>query len=318
MLARWMSMRKVSVAAVGVVMALAVLPAALSGSGQPAAATRVTGATPGAAAPASGEQFAIQVLDSAPIPPGAQEWTAPPPAVLDAPPQTIGVSGLIDLHELYLVDEPAGPALSDPLNSYVRAHLPAGSTETGGNTGSGPAGDDTGFFLSLPTSGPNEFLAQLLYETTETTGGAYVLRIDAQVVWVPDRSGTEAIPPPAGAQLTGFAMLSAANPSSGPVTVHLGEADSARLADAVNALPLAAHTFCMEDSLLFTITFNPPSFSSNPTHVVSEWLCGATVDVSVGAIQLPRLSDAGCALRHLVVSLFPEQAAGTRSAAGNC
>ena len=40
MLARWMSMRKVSVAAVGVVMALAVLPAALSGSGQPAAADR--------------------------------------------------------------------------------------------------------------------------------------------------------------------------------------------------------------------------------------------------------------------------------------
>jgi hypothetical protein len=68
MLARWMSMRKVSVAAVGVVMALAVLPAALSGSGQPAAATRITGATPGAAAPASGEQFAIQVLDSAPLP----------------------------------------------------------------------------------------------------------------------------------------------------------------------------------------------------------------------------------------------------------
>jgi hypothetical protein len=31
--------------------------------------------------------------------------------------QSVGVSGLIDLHELYLVDEPAGPALSDPLNS---------------------------------------------------------------------------------------------------------------------------------------------------------------------------------------------------------
>jgi len=137
----------------------------------------------------------------------------------------------------------------------------------------GPSGDATGFFLSLPTSGPSQSLAMLLYATTATSGGQYALRVDAQVVWVPDRSSSEAIPPPAGAQLTGFATLSAANPSSGPVSVQLGEADSARLAAAVNALPLApGHSAWKTPS-------SSPSPSSlplqlQPSYSVSEDLCG--------------------------------------------
>jgi len=70
MLARCMDVRtrRIAVAGVGVVMALAVLPAVLAGSAQPTAATRFASITPGAAAPASGDQYAIQVLTSAPIP----------------------------------------------------------------------------------------------------------------------------------------------------------------------------------------------------------------------------------------------------------
>ena len=250
MLARGMEVRgrRIAVIVVGGALALAALPAVLADSSPPPSVPAATSTAPDYTPSAAGEQFAAQVLASAPLPPGAQAWTAPPPAVLATPMQSIGVSGLIDIHELYLVDEPAGPALSDPLNGYVRAHVPAGSKEMGGGSMSGPSGDATGFFLSLPTSGPSQSLAMLLYATTATTGGQYVLRVDAQVVWVPDRSSSDAIPPPAGAQLTGFATLSAANPSSGPVSLQLGEADSARLAAAVNALPLAPGTFCMEDS----------------------------------------------------------------------
>ena len=176
----------------------------------------------------------------------------------------------------------------------------------------------SGFSASLATSGPNQYWAQLLYETTAAPGGGYVLRVDAEVVWVPDRSGAEAIPPPAGAELTGYTTLSAANPSSGPVTVELGEAAGARLAAAVNALPLAPESFCAEDSLLFYDQLEPPSFSSSPSYVVSEWACGSTVYVSAGSTHLPSLSDTGCSLRRLVVGLLPAAAAGTRGAVDRC
>jgi hypothetical protein len=319
MLARCMNVRtrRIATTVIGGLLALATLPAVLAGSGQPTAATRFASTTPGASAPASGEQFAIQVLDSAPIPSGAQAWTAPPPADLESV-QTVGISGLIDLHELYLVGEPATPDGSGSLDRYVLAHLPPRSSLAGGNSGGGPQGMTSGFSVSLPTSGPNQYWAQILYETTNAPGGGYVLRIDTEVVWVPDRSGTEAIPTPVGAQLTGFATLSAANPSSGPVTVQLGEAAGARIAAAVNALPLAPETFCMEDSLLFTITFQPPPFSFNPSYSVSEDLCGSTVYVSAGATHLPALSDTGCSLRRLVASLLPAAAVGTRETVDSC
>jgi len=169
----------------------------------------------------------------------------------------------------------------------------------------GPSGDATGFFLSLPTSGPSQSLAMLLYATTATSGGQYVLRVDAQVVWVPDRSSSEAIPPPAGAQLTGFATLSAANPSSGPVSVQLGEADSARLAAAVNALPLAAG-----DILHGRLPPSSPSPSSLPLQLQPQLLgvrgpLWATVEVSVGATHLPALSDTGCSSATWWLASFP-------------
>jgi hypothetical protein len=326
MLACGMSVRKRRIATTvfGCAMALATLPAVLAGSGQAGVASDFPALAPSYGVSATGSQFAAQVLASAPIPPGAQPWTAAPPAVLDAPMEGVGESPLIDLHELYLVDEPAGanltapsPAQSSPLDSYVLAHLPPGSSLQSSGGEGGPGGYAVGFAVSLPTSGPHESLAMLLYATTATTDGKYVLRVDAQVVWVPDRSPADAIPPPASAQLTGYASLSAMNPSSGPVTVQLGEADSGQLAAAVNALPPAPQSMCSENSLLFTIAFTPRS-GAGSTYVVSEWACSSVVDVSVGATELPPLHDAGCVLLSLVQSDLPAQAAGTKSAVAAC
>ncbi|MGD1035396.1 MAG: hypothetical protein ABR977_13330 [Candidatus Dormibacteria bacterium] len=321
MLARCMKVRgrRIAVSGVAVVMALAALPPVLTTAGAPTTATGFAGttATAAAAPPASGEQFAIQVLDSAPIPPGAQVWTAPAPGDLDAV-TSVAISGLIDLHELYRVGDPATPDRSGALDSYVFAHLPAGSSSAGGDSGNGPQGATSGFFVSLPLSGPHQYWAQLLYETTAAPGGGYVLRIDAEVVWVPDRSGAEAIPPPAGAELTGYTTLSLMNPSSGPVTVELGQAAGARLAAAVNALPLSPETFCAEDALLFTISFQSPALSAGRAYSVSEDLCGSTVYVSAGGTQLPSLSDTACSLRRLVAGLLPVAATGTREAVDHC
>jgi hypothetical protein len=182
--------RRIAVIVVACVMAFGTLPAVLAGSAPAPSVPALTSTAPDSTASAAGEQFAAQVLASAPIPPGADEWSAPPPAVLSGPSQTIGVSGLIDLDELYLVGESSGPPGSgNPTLSYVLTHLPLGSSVMGGVGGGGPDGSWEGFVVSLPTSGANEYLAQLLYATTETAGGYYVLRIDAQVVWVPDRPG---------------------------------------------------------------------------------------------------------------------------------
>jgi len=316
MLARCMDVRvrRVAVSVVAVVTVLAAPPAVLTSSAPPAAPPGFASAGHPVAAPASADQFAIQVLDSAPVPPGAQPWTAAPPAVLNGW-MSVAVSGLVDLDALYLVND---PGLTGLLDNWVAEHLPRGATESGYGEFGSPSGDAEGFTVSLPTSGPNEYLAQLEYETTEAGGGAYVLRIDAQVVWVPDRSGSERIPLPAGAELTGYTTLSLANPSSGPVSVQLGEAAGARLAAAVNALPLAPETVCAEGSLLFTITFQPPAFSPNPTYSVSEDSCGSTVSVSESTGQLPALRDSGCSLRRLVASLLPPPAVGTRGSVAYC
>jgi hypothetical protein len=317
-----MRMRRIGVAAVGAVMALAVLPAALAASGQSEAGsglasttlrTPATGAQPAAGdLPASGQQFAAQVLSAAPLPPGAQPWTATPPSVLAQPPLTIGSGDLSDIDALYLVDEAAGPSMSE----YVLTEVGAGATVLTTGSTSGPSGSTVMFEVSMPTAGPNQSSAQLLYATTQLPDGDYLLRIDAQVVWVPGRSPSDAIPEPAGAQLTGYAAISAMNSSTGPVTVQLGEADSLELADAINALPIAAPAMCMENSLLSTITFYPMSGVS-PAHV-QEWLCPKLVQVSFGGAQPVLLNDGACSVIRLVAGLLPEQAAGTRGAVQYC
>jgi hypothetical protein len=327
MLARCMDVRRrrIAVIVVGCAMALATLPAVLAGSGQTGVASGFPAAAPSYGVSATGSQFAAQVLASAPIPPGAQPWwTAAPPAALDGPLEGVGEAPLIDLHDFYLVGEPAGanliapyPAQNSPLDSYVLAHLPSGSSFQGSGSQGGPGGSAVFFAVSLPTSGPNESLAQLLYATSPTTGGEYLLRIDAQVVWVPDRSSADAIPVPATAQLTGYAIATAMGYSSGRVTVQLDQADSTRLAAAINALPLAPQALCMEDSLLYKITFEPQR-GSGQTDQVSGGLCPKAVDVTLGATPLPPLSDAGCSVLSLVASLLPSKAAGTLGAVAYC
>lgn len=322
MLARCMDVRRrrIAVTVVACAMALAALPAVFAGPrpiavgrGTVTAASGASASVGGASGPASGQQFAEQELSLAPLPAGATAWTAVAPAALDTPALSVGSGDLTDVHALYEVDQPAGRAMSDA----ALAQLPAGSSVGTRFTGGLPDAQIVGFAVSLPTSGPNESSAQLVYATAPAADGAYVLRIDAQVVWVPDRPPVDVISPPASAHLTGYANLSLANPSSGPVTVPLGEVDSIRLADAINALPLAAPGMCMENSLLYTITFYPMN-GSGQTDDVSGWFCPRDVDASVGATHLPPLNDDGCHVIRLVLGFLPPQATGTRSFAPTC
>jgi hypothetical protein len=195
----------------------------------------------------------------------------------------------------------------------VLAHLPQGAGSAGTSyysPGNGSAGSE-GLAVTLPTYGPNEYSAQLLYATVSTAAGAYVLRVDAQTTWAQTRAASEKVPGNYRALLTGFKALSLMRGPSGPASVDLSPADSARLVKAFDALPLGGGGMCMEDSLLYTITFSPTS-GAGPGYKVSGWGCAASVQVSTGNSVLPPLYDKSCSLLDLVRQFAPASATATR------
>lgn len=255
---------------------------------------------------AASDAFAARTLALAPIPSGASSWTGSPPAPLQEP-MSVGVSGLVDVDELFEMTP-----LAEPLSTYVLAHLPPGAKITTSGYGSGPNGSSAEFVVSLPTSGPNESLALLVYTTTPV-GSEEVVRVDAEVVWVPNRPAGEDIPTPVTATLTGFRTVSAAFGAVGPVTVALDPQQSARLARLVNALPLGPESFCAEDAEVFSISFVVQN-ASGGSYQVTGSLCGRAVRLTVDGAARPLLSDAGCSLFDAVRALLPSSAAGSRGA----
>lgn len=247
----------------------------------------------------------------APIPPGASAWTAALPPLLAAPATSVGIRGLIDIHQVYLV----------PFQLSQRAvtgQLPPGAKVTTSGSGGGPQGSDTSFVVAMPTLGPHEYLAQIVYTMT-TVGVRELLRVDAQVVWVPSRPAAEAIPTPVTADVTGFNLISLASLAGAPVhsiTVRLGPGQSGRLAAVVDSLPRGAGVLCMEDAETYSITFLPLSGASPVT--VTGHLCGSAVDISVGGRSWPTLHDGRCLLLRAVSAVLPRSAAGTHNAAKDC
>ena len=273
--------------------------------------THPSSTTSALSSPTSGDAFAQRVLAEAPVPPSARSTAAFHSDFLKQPFQTVGVGGLIDLHQTYAIDEPP-PAVQ----AYITAHLPQGAKLDGTGTLGSPAGEAHGIELSFPTSGANENYAELLYEIVSYGAGSSEFRIDAQVVWVPNRSAYELAPADAAVAVTGFSQTPLMNPSSGPVTVELSSAQAGSLTAVANSLPLAPMPGCMENALLYTIEFRPSS--SNQVFELDGYECTATVLVSSNGKAMSPLNDAGCRLLRAVVSLLPKgRAEGTRTASAS-
>ena len=292
--------------ALEILLAIALVLGSLAVLETSAAALRARLLTRSAASSASA--FAEHVLAEAPLPAGSQPTTSVP-TTLDQPMQRPGTPGLMDLHRIYVT-----PESPSAVTSYVLDHLPPGAKRTVTGTFGGPSGAGSGFVLTLPTSGQNEYLAEIVYSIVSHQSGA-IVRIDAQSVWVPDRTGSETIPRGATAKLTGYAALSLARPSSKPVTVVLDAGSSARLANSLNGLAIAPQPDCMEDSVLYEVVFHAP----NGTNLdASGDECEGTVELSVKGRQLAPLDDARCAVLHLVATYLPGRATATRQAAAQC
>lgn len=257
--------------------------------------------------------FALRVLREAGIPPHARLTTKDVSGALGQVFETPGVSDLIDVHRFYLVDELAGT-----VESYVQAHLPKGAqwtTSTG--FGTAPTGGEMAYAVSLPVSGPHDYLAELAYyfqpvgNTNETE-----IRVDSQTVWEPSRSARELAPLRGIVEVTGFSKVSIFG-SSGPITVRLDNTQTRALRAVLNALPLApSASGCHEDALLYRITFRPRAGAAL-SFEADGWACPRVVVVTEHGRNMTPLSDAGCSLGRAVVDVLPQHAAkGTRSSVG--
>lgn len=274
--------------------------------------------SPGASSPASSPpadagSYAQQVLAAAIIPPGARSTTTVDSDFLKQAFETPGMEDLIDIHALYAIEE-----LPNAVETFVKTHVPSGAKATGTGTLGSPQGSADGIEVSMPTSGPNENFAQLVYVIVADGANSTEFRIDAQVVWVPNRSAAELAPSNAVVELTGFTQTSLANPSSGPVAIELSGAQANALETVVNSLPLAPHPFCMEDALLYRIVFRPAAASSQ-SFELDGYECVRTVLVLQDGKELSPLSDASCYLLRAVIDLLPAgKADATRSASADC
>lgn len=300
--------RQRSLAVLGILTTLLVAACA---SPQPAGSLVLPSA--GSSPPAAATAFAQQVLDAAVLPPGARVTHTFASDLLKRPFETPAVASLVDLYLLYEVDD-----LPNSVTVFLTSHLPPGASVSSIGTAGDPQGSVDGFTVSMPVSGPNANYAALVYEVAAYGQNATEFRVDAQVIWVANRPREETVPIGGIVELTGYAQTPLMNPSSGPVTVQLNDAQAAALRSIADSLALGPNSVCAEDALLYRIDFRP-SPGSQAAFEMDGYECGYSVQVSKNGQALAPLSDAGCLLLKEVISLLPAgSAAGTRSASGSC
>jgi len=213
-----------SIRVVGIVLLVSVL--GISGAAMAAGSVRRP-------AKETAASFSLRVLKEATVPPGARSTHKVLCRWLSYPGSSVAISDLTDLHKLYLV-----PKSPDEVESYVEAHLRHGAKVTSSGNGSSPQCTEEDVEVSLPTSGDNEYLAQLVY-TIAPVGTGSELRIDAETVWVPNRPAGEVAPAGRVMEVTGFSKTTAAFGSSGPVTVRVSNSQASTIRKVFNTLPRA-------------------------------------------------------------------------------
>jgi len=126
---------------------------------------------------------------------------------------------------------------------------------------------------------------------------------------------TSTAPTVAQATVTGFKSGSPASRSAGPVTVILPGAAAAGLDQVVNGLPAGGSMDCMENVLLYAITF---ALSGSRTTIdVAGYACVAAVQVTEDGKTTLR-TDSRCALLAAVRDVLPAGAVMTQRAVAGC
>ena len=117
------------------------------------------------------------------------------------------------------------------------------------------------------------------------------------------------------ATVTGYKSGSAALQSSGPVTVVLRGKAAARLGQVLNSLPGGGTMDCMENVLLYRITF--ALSGSHATIDVAGYACVAAVQVTEDGKTTLR-TDTHCTLLAAARKVLPASAATTQQDSPAC
>jgi hypothetical protein len=126
---------------------------------------------------------------------------------------------------------------------------------------------------------------------------------------------TSTAPTVTQAKVTGYRSGSLSFQSSGPVTVVLRGKTAAHLDQVLNSLPKGGTMDCMENVLLYNISFDISG--SHKTIDVAGYACVAAVQVTESGKTTLR-TDSHCSLLAAVRKVLPASAVATRQESSAC
>lgn len=214
---------------------------------------------------------------------------------------TPATPNLVDLDRLWRVELPLQEAIV-----FVAAHPPVGMVCTGTGTSGGPDGvssEQITFDLASLPAGIASAQLQVSIAAVDTTSSA--IRVDAQVVFSPLRSGSEEVPAADTVVvvtrsdfLASGAPAAASETLTDPPTVK-------RLASILDGLPAAVPgaSGCPSFSLQYKLAFAAHP-GVPPDYVAITGPCDQVI-VTVGGVTLqPALSDVDGTLTKALAALF--------------
>jgi hypothetical protein len=260
--------------------------------------------------------LAQKLLDAAIIPPGAVLAHPVAGDVICQCAGTPSVQPFFAEHHIYIV-----PGPPTAVEQFLTTHIPKGGSYDGSTgTSGGPNGAGIiSIAITYPARGPHVYLKQLAYSMTKKNSSSSWLRVDSQIVWVPNRAADQEVPAAVSATITGY-QKTALSGTSGDVKIQLSGKKLATLVTQLNALPLGPENRCMEDLTGFAISLR---LKNGERLQISNGFCAGAFD-SVTAITGNEnavnyvLSDPSCHFIDDVATLFPSSVKGTHEAQSGC
>jgi len=260
--------------------------------------TKTVSSPPAAAAAASPRSRAVAdaaaILASFAVPSGARRLSSAPEGVLKQPPMLPGTPDLVDDVSWW-----QAPGTPQAVLGWERAHLPRRLVASGsGSATDGLAWDD----FSLPPV-PGVLNSRELVVEVTSSGGQTVVRVDAQVTWLPAKPATERIPSAARVvTITAIPGLDATGRTPAPVTITSAAAVRriASLIDGLPVFPPGTYSCPADTGRALRMTFR--AVASGPALAVATAAldgCGG-VGLTVGGAAQPGLSDGPSLARQVL------------------
>lgn len=259
---------------------------------------------------AAAQGWAHQLVGQVYLPPGSQPTTAAGTVISHFYPEAIALPGPAQASASAFFADPLPP---DATAAAIEGHYPHRAMAT--TNGPPPAGVSA-VALVPPVSGPNHEAAEVTYSIVANGTGSQ-FRVQATVVWAPDRSPAETVAATGPVLVTGYTSGSLMQGATGPVEVRVTGPAASRIRRAFNALYRAASTpGCMESIAEFRLVF--PKEGTSKVFTASASGCGNGVSVTAGSQQLDPLRGSCQLLGDVAAVLPPRKGAQTKSRAKTC